>query len=94
MNKLNNQRKITHRAQKNPIKSDLITENTHRDISGTVENESDLKQINHVTDNTDITQNVALVSMVTLFIYGTPSVTKVFKNKYRLYHRVWDVLPC
>ena len=45
MNKLNNQRKITHRAQENPIKSDLMTENTHRNISGTAENESDLNQI-------------------------------------------------
>ena len=30
MNKLNNQRKITHRAQTNPMKSDLVTENMHR----------------------------------------------------------------
>ena len=43
MNKLNNQRKITHRAQKNPMKSDLMTENMHKNICGTAENESDLK---------------------------------------------------
>ena len=30
MTKLKNQRKITHRAQKNPRKSDLMTENMHR----------------------------------------------------------------
>ena len=30
MNKLKDQRKITHRAQKNPRKSDLITVNKHR----------------------------------------------------------------
>ena len=29
MNQLNNQRKITHRAQTNPMKSDLMTENMH-----------------------------------------------------------------
>ena len=43
MNKLNNQRKITHRAQTNPMKSDLMTENMHRNVSGTAENESDLR---------------------------------------------------
>ena len=30
MNKLNNNAKITHRAQTNPMKSDLMTENMHR----------------------------------------------------------------
>ena len=30
MTELNNQGKITHRAQKNPRKSDLMTENMHR----------------------------------------------------------------
>ena len=29
MNKLNNQRKITHLAPKNPMKTDLMTENIH-----------------------------------------------------------------
>ena len=47
MNKLNNQRKITHREQKNPMKSYLMTENTHRNIGGTAENESGMKQINN-----------------------------------------------
>ena len=30
MNKLNNQRKITHLAPKNPMQTDLMTENVHR----------------------------------------------------------------
>ena len=30
MTELNNQGKITHRAQKNPRKSDLMTDNMHR----------------------------------------------------------------
>ena len=29
MNKLNNQRKITHLAPKNPMKTDLMTESIH-----------------------------------------------------------------
>ena len=44
MTKLNNQRKITHRAQKNPRKSDLMAENMQRRKLYN-EAERDLKQI-------------------------------------------------
>ena len=53
MNKLNNQRKITHLAPKYPMKTDLMTENIHTrklyERSGTTENESDLNQIIIIT---------------------------------------------
>ena len=96
--------KITHRVQRNPMKSDSMTENMHRNISGTAENESDLKQITNTWPIIQ-TSDITLVSLLwrcfrlsryliidTPAIYGAPSVTKVFKIKYRLYHRVCDVL--
>ena len=54
MTKLNNQRKITHPAQKNPRKSDLMTENK---LKRKLYDEAELqkkKNNYHVTDNTDI----------------------------------------
>ena len=53
MNKLNNPRKITHLASKNPMKTDLMTENMHTrklyERSGSTGNESDLNQIIIIT---------------------------------------------
>ena len=78
MTKLNNQRKITHRAQKNPRKSDLMTENKHKRKLYD-EGELQKKKNNyHVTDNTDIRHHASdachycgAVFIVTLFLTVT-----------------------